>query len=336
MLPLIAILLPVLLIFLGFAVDLAYMQTTRMELQAAADAAARAGATRLSQTDDVDRRPRRSPCRSPAEPGGRRRAAAAEQRSARSAARTRNDSGKWVFTATAARRPTPCASRRSGPRGSRGGPVSLFFGSLIGTPSFQPVQSATASFLNVDICLVLDRSHVDEAGRRPKASTACTRVRSAILLGRPTRPAGGRRSTAPCGVFLAELDDSRRRSSTSRWPPTRATAADCPRMTAAISTKPSSLDCSLTANLSQVESAMDRLTIDRVERQHVHRIGHAHRAGGAAGCQARATLGREDHDRADRRPRKTSGNADERGPTTAPPPGSPSTRSRSATGPIRR
>src|SRR6185503_9936798 len=53
MLPLIAILLPMLLIFLGFAVDLAYMQTTRIELQAAADAAARAGATRLSQTDDV-------------------------------------------------------------------------------------------------------------------------------------------------------------------------------------------------------------------------------------------------------------------------------------------
>src|SRR6185503_1534669 len=53
MLPLIAILLPMLLIFLGFAVDLAYMQTTRMELQAAADSAARAGATRLSQTDDA-------------------------------------------------------------------------------------------------------------------------------------------------------------------------------------------------------------------------------------------------------------------------------------------
>ena len=54
MLPLIAILLPVLLIFLGFAVDLAYMQTTRMELQAVADSAARAGATRLSQNDDVN------------------------------------------------------------------------------------------------------------------------------------------------------------------------------------------------------------------------------------------------------------------------------------------
>src|SRR6185503_15035893 len=52
MLPLIAILLPMLLIFLGFAVDLAYMQTTRLELRAAADSAARAGATRLSQTDD--------------------------------------------------------------------------------------------------------------------------------------------------------------------------------------------------------------------------------------------------------------------------------------------
>ena len=51
MLPLIAILLPVLVVFLGFSVDLAYMQNTRMELRSATDAAARAGAVELVQNE---------------------------------------------------------------------------------------------------------------------------------------------------------------------------------------------------------------------------------------------------------------------------------------------
>ncbi|MGI9427853.1 MAG: vWA domain-containing protein, partial [Bythopirellula sp.] len=42
--------------------------------------------------------------------------------------------------------------------GSLDGPVSLFFGGIVGQPEFEPAQAATASFLNVDICLVLDRS----------------------------------------------------------------------------------------------------------------------------------------------------------------------------------
>jgi hypothetical protein len=70
---------------------------------------------------------------------------------------TRDASGKWIFAlnGTPANAVRVMAQRT---QGSSGGPVSLFFGRLIGTPSFQPVQTATASFLNVDICLVLDRS----------------------------------------------------------------------------------------------------------------------------------------------------------------------------------
>ena len=40
-LPLVAFLLPIMLLFLGFAVDLSYMQATRMELRCATDCAAR-------------------------------------------------------------------------------------------------------------------------------------------------------------------------------------------------------------------------------------------------------------------------------------------------------
>jgi Flp pilus assembly protein TadG len=72
MLPLIALLLPMMMIFLGFAVDLAYMQTTRMELQSAADSAARA-----SHAAVANRRRKRRPRfrRADSEPelcGGRR------------------------------------------------------------------------------------------------------------------------------------------------------------------------------------------------------------------------------------------------------------------------
>jgi hypothetical protein len=41
---------------------------------------------------------------------------------------------------------------------SSSGPVSLYFGRLVGQATFEPQTEAVASFINVDICLVLDRS----------------------------------------------------------------------------------------------------------------------------------------------------------------------------------
>ncbi len=180
MLPLIAILLPALLIFLGFAVDLAYMQTTRMELQAAADSAARAGATRLSQNDDDVADARNFAIQIAAQntvAGSPLNLRTSEVRVGRS---TRNASGKWTFTNNG--RPANAVrvtAQRT--RTSAGGAVPLFFGALIGTPSFQPVQRATASFLNVDVCLVLDRSSsmkkgLDEDGNMPTNDPRCCRA----------------------------------------------------------------------------------------------------------------------------------------------------------------
>jgi Ca-activated chloride channel homolog len=66
-------------------------------------------------------------------------------------------SGKWVFNASG----TPANAVRvltQRTSGSAGGAIPLFFGSLVGASTFEPQQTATASFLNVDICLVLDRS----------------------------------------------------------------------------------------------------------------------------------------------------------------------------------
>jgi Flp pilus assembly protein TadG len=254
MLPLIAVLLPVILLLLGFAVDLAYMQTTRMELQAAADAAARAGATRLSQTDNI------ADARDFAIEIARQNKVAGvplrlRNRDVDIGRSTRNANGKWVFANNGQ---PENAVRVNAHRtdGSRNGPVPLFFGGLTGTPVFQPVESATASFLNVDICLVLDRSTsmkqgITESGglyssdprfcRAPDAASRWTALDSAVR------------------VFLAELAESDADEhiaiATYSCDGCGFSAGAC-----GISSLATSLDCPLTGNLTQATAALTQLT----------------------------------------------------------------------------
>ncbi|TWT30306.1 von Willebrand factor type A domain protein [Posidoniimonas corsicana] len=156
MLPLIAFLLPVLVIFLGFAVDLAYMQNARLELRATTDAAARAAATTLSRTDSVGKAKRA------AKRIARRNRVAGLGLELRDSdiefGRSEPDrKGRYHFTPGA----EPLnAVRVTGDRtaGSPTGSVALFFSNLYGGKSFEPTFVSTASFLSVDVCLVLDRS----------------------------------------------------------------------------------------------------------------------------------------------------------------------------------
>jgi Ca-activated chloride channel family protein len=254
MLPLIAILLPMLLIFLGFAVDLAYMQTTRMELQAAADSASRAGATRLSATDDAN------DARAFATQVAGQNTVAGSPLGLRTneievGRSTRDASGKWLFS-NGGRPANAVRVTAQRTRGSSGGPVGLFFGALIGTPTFQPVQTATASFLNVDVCLVLDRSTsmkqgVTEGGslyssdsrfcRAPNAASRWTALDSAV------------------GVFLDELADTDADEHVAicsySCDGCGFSPSDC-----GISNHASSLDCNLSGNLTHARTAMNRLT----------------------------------------------------------------------------
>lgn len=254
MLPLIAFLLPMLMIFLGFAIDLAYMQTTRMEMQAATDSAARAGATRLSQTDDInDARAFAIQIASQNQVAGLPLTLKSGQ--VEIGRSTRNSAGKWVFT-NGGRPANAVKVTAQRTKNSNGGPVPLFFGSLIGTPSFQPVMSATASFLNVDICLVLDRSTsmkqtITESGslyssdsrfcKAPNSSSRWVALDAAVRL------------------FLAELADTDADEhiaiATYSCDGCGFSSHDC-----GISNKATSLDCALTGTLSRATSAMDRLT----------------------------------------------------------------------------
>ena len=155
--PLIAVLLTFLLVSLVFSVDVAYMQLARTELRAAVDASAKAGAEALTRLQD------------PALAIDAAVAAAAQNEVSgvplvldpanvilgRS---TEQDDGTWKFEAGA----TPYTSVRvKGVKsdGSAAGAVPLFFSKILGSSSFSPEQSATASQFQHEIVLCIDRSH---------------------------------------------------------------------------------------------------------------------------------------------------------------------------------
>lgn len=156
MLPLIAVLLPVMVALIGFSVDLAYMQLTRLEMQVAADSAARAGATMLSLTDN------KTAARQEAKRIAQLNTVAGEAMLLRNSDvvfghSDLNDDGTWSFVSgNSDLNAVQVNAQRT--RGSRGGTVGLFFGPFFGKSEWEPIQSATASFVNIDICLVLDRS----------------------------------------------------------------------------------------------------------------------------------------------------------------------------------
>lgn len=153
--PLVAILLPVLLLLLGFSVDLAHMQKARSELRVATDNAARAAAAALARTDSFQQARNAAKGVALANTVAGKGLELADEDIG--FGRSLRQGNKYIFQAGM----TPAnsvkvSSKRTAK--SLGGSVSLFFGSLLGKSDFEPEADAVASFLNVDICLVLDRS----------------------------------------------------------------------------------------------------------------------------------------------------------------------------------
>ncbi len=155
-LTLFVILLPVLLVMLGFSVDMAYMQLVQTEMRLASDNVARVAADSLSRYESEsqaitagvnvadDFTVAGKPLRLSANDFDFGRASAGV-------------SGAFVFDTNG----SPAnAVRVNAVRNSSNpdGNVPLFFSRILGSPEYSPHVSATASFVNVDICLVLDRS----------------------------------------------------------------------------------------------------------------------------------------------------------------------------------
>lgn len=149
-------LLPVLLIMLGFSVDLAYMHLVKTELRLASDNAARVAADNLSRYEDEcgAKDAGINIARQFTVAGTPLRLRTGDFDFGRA---TANDDGVFVFDSNG----FPFnAVRLNAIRDSNSidGTVPLFFSRLVGTQQYAPHVTAIASFINVDICLVLDRS----------------------------------------------------------------------------------------------------------------------------------------------------------------------------------
>ena len=156
MLVLIAIMLIGFMVAVAFSVDIAQMHLTRSELRAATDAASKAAAQTLSTTLDTN--------------------AAIARGRAIAAQNTVNGepllldptdftfgrseeqpSGKFHFAASGTPRNSVAVNGRR-TFGSPSGPVPLFFGNIFGVQFFEPTSTATATYIERDIVLVVDRS----------------------------------------------------------------------------------------------------------------------------------------------------------------------------------
>jgi Flp pilus assembly protein TadG len=157
MLVLIALTLPLVLIMVAFAVDVAWMQLVRTELRTATDAASRAGAKQLSVQQSE------AAARAAAKDAALRNPVAGTPLEVLDSeievglSRQASRSSRFVFTPGGSQLN---AVRVTGNRtaGSAGGPVALFLGQIMGVSHFQPSQVATSTQLDRDLCLVIDRS----------------------------------------------------------------------------------------------------------------------------------------------------------------------------------
>jgi Ca-activated chloride channel homolog len=150
------VLLPVMLIMLGFSVDMAYMQLVQTELRLASDNVARVAADDLSRYESESKAIDAgiSIADNFTVAGKPLTLTAANFDFGRA---VKDISGAYQFDTDG----IPVNSVRVNAvrnASSPDGTVPLFFGRLLGNDQFAPEVSAIASFLNVDICLVLDRS----------------------------------------------------------------------------------------------------------------------------------------------------------------------------------
>jgi hypothetical protein len=70
---------------------------------------------------------------------------------------TQQANGSWTFT-NGGTKPNSVRINAQLSQGSASGPISLTFGKVFGAGSFQPTKTSTASVLQQEICLVIDRS----------------------------------------------------------------------------------------------------------------------------------------------------------------------------------
>jgi hypothetical protein len=201
MLVLIAVCLPLCIIMAAFAVDVAWMQLVRTELRMATDAASRAAAKELSLAQSEDAARARAK-----EVALRNRVAGRPLvlRDSDVEFGTSDQSSQFSRFAFVPGGTPPNAVRVTGDRtsGSATGPVDLLFAGVLGVRIFEPKQNATATMLDRDVCLIVDRS-----GSMMEALTGSKMPSGDCDPPHPTLSRWGALSTA-VDAFLGELEQT--------------------------------------------------------------------------------------------------------------------------------
>lgn len=155
-LPLIAIMLPVLLVLSGIAINIAYMQLTATELQISTDVAAKAAGGTYTRTLDKG-----LALNAAIAAGKLNRVAGADQEFADSDLVVGSSvydpsTESYVFMPNQGNNSLQVAGRRDA--GSLNGKISTFFPKLVGVEDFGLKTAAVSTRIDVDVALVIDRS----------------------------------------------------------------------------------------------------------------------------------------------------------------------------------
>ncbi len=206
MLILICVMMFAFMVTVAFSVDIAYMHLVKSELRTATDASAKAAAEALARTQDI---------RQSLDQG---KAIGLENRVANQGLALRDAdfeygrseldvSGRFVFTSGG----TPSNSVRVVGKRDRGSPlgsVPLFFGRMFNVSSFEPQETATATYVQRDIVLVVDRSGSMLDDRKFVGLQSAVRVFNATLNASPVQERVGLASYSTDATEDVELTDN--------------------------------------------------------------------------------------------------------------------------------
>lgn len=179
MMILVILCLPVVLVFSAFAVNVAWMQLARTELRTATDASARAGSRTLSLTQNEKK------AREAAIEAASRNYVAGDGLILRKEDvvfgwSEETESGRWNFVPKAEASDPANGVHVTGRRttGSASGAIPMLFTGMFDRGTFEPIKTATASQLDRDVFLVLDRS--GSMGTATDGGTRWTDLKAAV------------------------------------------------------------------------------------------------------------------------------------------------------------